>query len=221
MRLHPHVFAAVQMALAALLLAGFYMAAQNVIETFPVASISALNNLQPKPPDYFLDLSERKDVPDTNKVHAYVDYFEHLLADFPNLWDAYGILGYCYHYLHDDAKAKQYLKTAIQNYPDCFWNYYNLAVILINEGQYAQASDILKRGLSVAPVTTLKRLFTSPRVYLPLLEPDEKRALSYTFRHIQETYHSVFILVEVLNHINDRPQTAGLLKKLKLELYAF
>ena len=221
MKLKLLLFPAANILMGGFLLSVFFIAGQNVFQTFRVANIAALNYLQPQPTDYFLELYARQESPDKNKIHCYVDYYEHLLQVFPNLWDAYGILGYCFHYLNDDPQAIKFLKIAIQNYPDFFWNYYNLAAIYINESRYQEASDLLRKALGVPPMTNLKKMFTSPMVYLPLLVIDEEKSIVYTVGHIKQTYRSVFALAKILNQMGDSQEAREVMKKIKLELYAF
>jgi len=203
------------------LLSVFFIASQNVVQTFAVADIAALNNLQPQPTDYILELSIHQAAPDKNKIHCYVDYYEHLLRVFPNLGDAYGMLGYCYHYLNDDPKAIGFLKMAIEHDPDYFWNYYNLAAIYLNESRYQEAFGSLQKALNVPPMASLKSMFTSPMVYLPLLGPDEKKVLPYTVKHLKESYQSSFVLLQILNQTGNNKGSIEVMKKIKPELYAF
>jgi tetratricopeptide (TPR) repeat protein len=221
MHLKSLLFPTANILAALFLLSAFFIAGQNVIQTFAVANMAALNNLRPQPMDYFRELNTHRATPDKNKIRTYADYYEHLLQVFPNLWDAYGILGYCYHYLNDDPQAITFLKIAVKNYPDYFWNYYNLAAIYINESRYQEASGVLRKALSLPPVSSLKSMFTSRFVYLPLLETDEKRTLEDTAKHLYKMYRSSFVLVQVFNQAGNNEEARDVMKKLRLELYAF
>jgi tetratricopeptide (TPR) repeat protein len=206
---------------ACFLSAAFWMAGSNVAATFPVARMAALNNLQPQPADYFLTLNNADAQPDRNKVLCYVDYYQYLLRVFPNLWDAYGMLGYCYHYLGDDARAVAYLKTAIQNYPNYFWNYYNLAAIYIRQSNDEAAIDLLKQALLVPPVTTVRRLYDSHWVYLPFLADDQKKSLAYVTKHLTEGYRTSLFLAQAVSQVYGHQGADDLVKKINPELYAF
>ncbi len=211
----------VNIPISVFLIAVFCLAAQNVIETFPVAQMTALNYLKPYPIDYFWQLNIHQAPLDKNKVRYYADYYEHLLDTFPSLRDAYGLLGYCYHYLGDDPKAIKFLKTAIQYDPDYFWNYYNLAIIYIRGAHYRQASDLLQGAVKVDPVKSLKSLFSSQFVYLPLLGEDPSKALAQDSQHLKKTYEMSFILIRILNQAQYRNQLPVLMDRLHLEPYAF
>lgn len=221
MRLKSFLFPTVNILVALSLLSAFFIAGQNIIQTFTVASMAALNNLRPQPIDYFWELNTHRATLDKNKIRYYADYYEHLLQVFPNLWDVYGILGYCYHYLNDDPRAIKFLEIAVKNYPDYFWNYYNLAAIYINESRYQEASGVLRKALSLPPMGSLKSMLASKFVYLPLLGPIEKKALEDTEKHLYEMYRSTFVLAQILNQAEGREEIREMMKKLKLELYAF
>jgi len=207
--------------IAVFLLIAFLKAAQNVAQTFMVASMSALTNLQPQPYDYFLELSIHQQEPDKNKIHCYVDYYEHLLEIFPSLWEAYGMLGYCYHYLGDEEKAIKYLNFAINHCPEIFWNYYNLAAIYIEKHRYDEASALLQKARRISPATSLKRFFSSQMIYLPLLVPDEKKAISYAASHFQEGFQVSGMIEDIINHLGNSQKAQEAIKQFQPKLYAF
>jgi len=206
---------------AIFLLSAFFIAGQNIAQTFAVADMTALNILKPQQMDYLWKFNTHQAALNKHKIHFYKDYYGHLLKVFPSLWDAYGVLGYCYHYLDDDTKAIESLKMAIQKDPDYFWNYYDLAAIDINESRYQEASSLLQKALRVDPMTSLKRTFTSQWVYLPLLPPDVKGDFAITASHLQKTLQTCFLLTRLLNQAQDNKAVQGALKKIDLELYAF
>jgi len=207
--------------LALFLLCVFFAAGKNVVQTFAVADMAALNNLVPQPMDYLWELNTRREAPDRNKIRIYADYYEHLIHVFPSLWDAYGVLGYCYHYLNDDPKAIKYLTMAIKEHPDNFWNYYNLAAIDINGSRYHEALGTLRTALGLPAISSIKRIFTSQYVYLPLLEPGDKEALGLCAKHLNEMYKSAFVIAQILNQAAVNNEAQEMMRKIKPELYAF
>jgi len=221
MRLRSIIFPTVNILIALALASVFFIAGQNIVQTFAVADMAALNNLQPQPADYLWKVNIEHAALDRNKVRIYADYYEHLLKVFPNLGDAYGILGYCYHYLNDDTQAISSLKTAINEYPDYFWNYYDLAAIYINEARYQEASLLFQKALSLSPMTSIKRMFTSQFVYLPLLGTDIKGALQFSAKHLNDTYRSCFVLEQILLRSQRSQNTQEVFRNIKPELYAF
>ena len=204
-----------------LLLTAFFEAGTNIVQTFPVANMAALNNLAPQPMDYFWQLNMNGAAVDKNKIRYYADYYEHLLQVFPGLRDVYGLLGYSYHYLNNDPKAIDYLNKAIAYDPDYFWNYYNLGVIYINESRYKQAADVLQKGMKIEPMVSFKRLFTSQMVYLPLLKVDDKKTVIVLAQHLKETYQSSLVIIKLLTNSLYANQMPDLMKRINPELYAF
>jgi tetratricopeptide (TPR) repeat protein len=208
--------------LVALFLSGLFVAAgQNVAQTFPVAGMAALNNLVPQPAGYIWELNTRQAVFDKNKIRLYADYYEHLIRVFPGLWDAYSMLGYCYHYLGDDPRAIRYLTIAVKGGPDNFWDHYDLAAIYIDESRDQEALGELHTALSLPPVTTLKRIFSSQFVYLLLLEPGDKGAFTYLAKHLNDVYKSSFLIAQIIDQAPNSKEAFEMMKKIKPELYAF
>ena len=215
------VFPGANILIGIFLLAIFFIAGQNIAQTFTVANMTALNNLRPNPINYFWELNIRKAPLERNKIRYYTDYYEHLLQVFPSIRDAYGLLGYCYHYLNDDPKAIRFLKMANRYYPDYFWNYYNLAVIYINESRYQEASELLQKALKVDPMTSLKNMFASQMVYWPLLEKGEKKVVVVASLHLKEAYQTSFVLMKILNQTVYQKEMPAIMKRIHPELYAF
>jgi len=219
--LNSTFFKAVNILIAFLLLAVFFIAGQNTIETFKVARMSAMSNLVPQDMDYLWELNIHQAPLDRGKIHLVVDYYEQLLKVFPSLWEIDGILGYCYHELNDDPKAIQYLKIAVQNYPNYFWNYYNLAVIYIHESRYEEAADLLQKALTLDPAKSIKNMVSSTYGYWPLLEGHQQEISKASTNHLKDFYHLSGILEILLDRTIGNPQGQEKIKELHLELYAF
>ncbi len=215
------LFPAANIILALFLLVIFYRAAQNVSQTFVVADMTAINNLRPDPINYISDLNFHRASLDTNRIRYFADYYEHLLRVFPGMRDAYGLLGYLYHYLKDDPKAIEYLKKGIGFYPDYFWNYYDLAVIYMDESRYEQADVLLRQAMLVEPKASFKRMLTSSWIYLPLLGSNESQIVTDGARHLGLMYKTSFILDQILRHVQDRQKLQAMIGKMHPEVYAF
>lgn len=204
-----------------LFISSFFIASQNIKQTIRVADMAALTNLQPQPVNYFWELNINHAPFDRNKIRYYADYYEHLLEVFPSLWETYGLLGYCYHYLNNDPKAIKFLQIAIQRYPDYFWNYYNLAAIYINESRYQEAYDLLGEASNLNPMTSVKQMVTSHYVYSPLLGANEREVFIDSAKHLKEFYLVAISLEQIISHASSSAQAQAALSKLHLELYAF
>ena len=205
------------------LLYSFFITAKFVVQDFTYANMSALNYLKPHPIGYLWDLTFLADNPvvDKNKIRCYLDYYEELLKLFPCLWEDYGVLGYCYFYLGEQDKAIEFLKRGITLSPHCFVNYYNLAMIYIQQSHYHQAADLLHRGLNEPAVKTLTFLTNSQMVYLPLVEAHLKSESGLLAQHIYQIYQSAFFMEEKLNQIDGNDVLKQLVNKIASRLYAF
>jgi len=213
---------AINILVAIFLLSLFFIAGQNVVQTFTVANTAALNNLKPEPMDYFWELNIHHAALDRNKIRTYADYYEHLLQVYPFLWDAYGVVGYCYHYLNDDPKAIKFLKIAIQHDPEYFWNYYNLAIIYFNESRYQDTASLLQEAFKISPKVSFYRMFKSEYVYVPLLSgPNEKIVFEDAATHLREVYQSSVVLMQILNQSKNSQEQQEALGRLNPVLYAF
>jgi tetratricopeptide (TPR) repeat protein len=207
--------------LAFFLLGIFFVSGQNITQTFKVASMTALVNLKPQPIEYLWQVNNGQAPIETNKIRCYADLYEHMLQVFPDLWEAYSVLGYCYHYLGNDAKAIEYLKTAIAHEPLYAWNYYNLATIYLNEGRYDEALAVYEELQTTIPKDTLRIIFNSQWVYLPLVEVGGKDALALSAQHLKRFYRGSFAIMELLQQRENNKGVDEMLKKIKMELHAF
>ncbi len=215
------LFPTVNIILAFFLLSAFFIAGRSVLQTIPFAYISASNYLSPRPMDYFWEVNINQAPIDRDQIRYYRDYYEYLLQVFPSLRDAYGILGYCYYYLGDDARAIDYLEKAIASNPIYPWNYYNLAAMDINKSRYQEAAALLQKLQLLDPQKSLERMFASQFVYAPLLQAGGKDSIGATARHLKILYKASFDLLRILNQMAYRKDLEGLIKKVKLVPYAF
>ena len=220
-RLKVFLFPAVNIFLGLFLLSVFYIAGQSVVQTLPVARMSALKYLEPRPLDYFWNLSFRDGNINKSLMRYYADYYEHLLEAYPGVREAYGILGYCYHHLGEDDKAIVYLNKAIAYNPHFIWNYYNLAAININHSRYQDAFDLFQKARSLDIHESLLMELVSPVVYTPLLSAGGRDARQAVQRHLQMCSKVSGEFVQILNQMPTTKNLEQDLKKLKLELYAF
>jgi tetratricopeptide (TPR) repeat protein len=219
--LKTFLFPAANILLFIFLLTAFFMAGQNVLEVFPAAPMAALNYLQPQPLDYLWELNNYEAPMDINKIRYYKDYFEHLIQVFPSLRDAYGLIGYCYHYLGDDTQAIDDLQKAIAANPIYTWNYYNLALIYIDQYRYREASSLLEKLQLLDAQKSIKRMFASKYVYEPLLGNNDQDALAPVVQHLKISYRVSFVLANALDQMPVREDARAAVKRMKLELHAF
>ncbi|MDE2027721.1 MAG: hypothetical protein KGK03_07610 [Candidatus Omnitrophica bacterium] len=219
--LKTFLFPLLNILLGILMLCVFFTYGRNVVRTFKLARMSAVGRLMPSSMDYFWKLNIGHAPIDKPKIRYYADFYENMLKAYPALTDAYGILGCCYHYLGDDAKASDYLDKAIFYDPLYSWNYYNLAVLDIRRSRYQEAADLLQRMLHLDPTKSLERLYASQYVYDALLKAGGKGMVPATVEHLKTSYMAAMELVRLINQSASDKQALAVIKKMDLELYAF
>ena len=219
--LKTFLFPAVNILLGIFLLGAFFTASLNVVETIPVAQMSALRYLTPQPIDYLWKFNYDQAPLDINMFRSYRDYFKYMIKVFPSLRDAYGMLGYCYHYLGDDVTAIDYFKKAIIYNPNYSWDYYDLAIIYFNESRYNEGFDLLTRMQRVDPQNSLRIMFTSQSVDLPIIGSTSKEVLKASTQHLQSSYAISSFLLNGLDHATSRDSIEKIITDMKLKVYAF
>ncbi len=188
----------------------FFTFSSNIIRFLPFVHKSALEYLKPNPMDYFWKLNIQNAPVDENQIRYYENYYRNLKSLYPQLKEADGILGYCAYQLGDLKTALKLLQQAIDNNPGYFWNYYNLAIVYATNKQYQNAVEILQRALALNPQESLRFIFTSEAVYLPLTAYAKEQAIPDLARHLQWGYKQVANMLMSLGN-----------KEIKLTAYAF
>ncbi|MCC6759455.1 MAG: tetratricopeptide repeat protein, partial [Candidatus Omnitrophica bacterium] len=90
-----------------------------------------------------------------SQLEKYLRYFQLVSKDEPSRADAHAMMGYCYFYLGDSAKAAAEYRTAAGLDPQVFSFHYNLAVIAFLDGQHEQALSGFKAALTTNPSDNL------------------------------------------------------------------
>ena len=106
---------------------------------------------------YLIRLGEgQDDVPlDEAALKSYVRYYERVVQYMPHLDDAHGMLGFCYFYLGQPAKAlKEYEKAGVLN-PHFFFFQYNLGAIHFLNEDYATAAKYFENARQKKAEVTL------------------------------------------------------------------
>jgi len=125
---------------------------------------TTLSRLTP-PIDYFNEFVDRQDHYDHFKLMDCIYYHKAVAQFYPiQKSESYGMLGFCYERLGQQAQAVDSYKQAIAANPDYFWPYYDLGVIFYNQAKYAQAEDYFHQAIARDPVRTIVLLNRS-KVY--------------------------------------------------------
>jgi tetratricopeptide (TPR) repeat protein len=213
------LFPAVNVLIALLMAAVLLACAKSVIQTFPVAHMSALRTLKPVPMDYFWKIGMENAPIDKARISYYKDYYKNFLQVYPMLQDVNGILGCCYYYLGNESKAARYFKKAVEMDPLYSWNYYDLAVLDIRQDRYRQAASLLEKMLGLDPSKSIQKMFSY--VYYPLLEPGGKQMFKKSVAHLKMSYMMGLELLGLIHQIPDKPEAGRVLKEMDLQIYAF
>jgi len=211
------LFLAVNIVIGLSLIAAFTLSARHIMRTVHMARFVGLGPLKPEPMDYFFQIDLHHAALDKNKVRYYADYYENLLQVFPTMIDAYGILGYCYHYLGDDLKAKEFFKKAVEGGSNYFWFTYDLAVLYIIDRDYHAGMELLRKALQIDPQVSLKSL-TSQTINPLLPQPFPVNDIA---AHLGQGYKQSSILYNLLNLSQSQSRAADIIKKLELDIYVF
>jgi len=119
---------------------------------------------------YLLEMERRGIYPNKTALREFKDYFQLVVDTFPGQSDSYSMLGYCQYYLgHKNEAIKDYTSSCQSN-PVFFGNYYNLAVIYFNKGEFLQSAKLIQQALSLPLQSTAQSLLSSNRVYILILE---------------------------------------------------
>jgi tetratricopeptide (TPR) repeat protein len=212
------LFQAANVLIGLLLVIGFMIGISRILQTIRPARFYSMGALKPQPMDYLWQIDIQHAPIDKNLIRYYADYYENLLQVFPQLADAYGVLGYCFHYLGNDLKAKEFFKKAIDGDPSYFWYYYDLAILYIHEHHYPASLELLGHAIQINPQTNIKALVTSPALF-PLWPSGSP--LNDFLSHFGEGYNRSLFLIKILDPALPKAKAEGILKQLKLELYLF
>ena len=216
--LKTFLFPAANIIVGLLLISCFTFIISHILQSVRMARFVGLETLKPTPTNYLWETNMRGAAIDKNLIRYWADYYENLLQVFPEFADAYGILGYCYHYLGNDLKAESLFKKAIDGKPDYFWYSYDLAILYIKDRHYHESQALLQKAIQLDPQASLKGLVSSAILYR-LLPPGT--SLQDIAMHIGQAYKQSFFLLKVFNPTLTQGKADDIMKQLKLELYVF
>jgi tetratricopeptide (TPR) repeat protein len=131
--------------------------------------------------------------------------------------DAYGVLGYCYHYLGNDLKAKEFFNKAIDGGSNYFWYSYDLAVLNIKDHNYHAGMALLTKALHIDPQASFKS-FLSGAINPLLPQPLPVKDIEW---HLGQGYKQCSILLNILNLAIAQGRADDFSNQLKLDIYVF
>lgn len=218
MRLKNLLFQAANALIGLLLIIIFSVGINHILQTIRPARFFSMGALKPQPMDYIWKINIQHAPVDKNLIRYYADYYENFLQVFPQSADAHGMLGFCYHYLGNDQKAKESFKRAILGDPDYFWYYYDLAILNINDHDYPASLELLLHAIQLKPQTYIQVLAASSALVPLLPSPPPLHDLIV---HLDQGYKQSFLLLKILDPALPKGRREDILKQMTLELYVF
>lgn len=108
--------------------------------------------------------------PEPQALFPFIAYYRTLTEVLPKpvSADAHAMLGFCYfHQGKTDEALANYTRSLEQN-PVFLSTYFNLALLHVRAGNYAQASELISRMMTLTPELTL-RIIASSKIYTDIL----------------------------------------------------
>ena len=131
-------------------------------------------------------------------LREYVDYFNLVSEAMPDNNEALFMLGYLYQITGDKTKAQGLLTKACQQNPPFFFTEFNLALVLFEQGNYAQSTEVLKKALLITPDVTLNRMMNSIVYRQIFASMDNKQDI---ITGLRRAYRDAYVLlIESLSH---------------------
>ena len=115
----------------------------------------------------------------------------------------YDILGEIYARLGDRSQAIDYYQKSVDLNPYFFWSQYNLGVLYIHSGQYAQASEHLKKALQSKPEIAVT-VFSQSKIYQQLFArmDDPNIQLQQGLELGYKDCYKLLVLANKLQHVD-------------------
>ena len=91
----------------------------------------------------------------------YVKYYEKVVEVFPQIPENYSLLGYCYFMAGEKGMAIKAFQKAIELNSVNFWVFYDLAIILREQGDYRQSIFLLLKAVALTPDNVVKGILSA------------------------------------------------------------
>lgn len=96
-----------------------------------------------------------------DQLAPYMRYYEKVIEFYPEIAEAYALLGYCYFHQGDSYTALEYFQKAHHLQPYSFWTNYNLGILYWKQQNMAKTIEHLSIAAKIPLPVTLKKIHTS------------------------------------------------------------
>ena len=154
---------------------------------------------------YLLELQETKEKVDVGKINQLIDYYQGVVAYFPERADGYSILGFCYFHEGNINEAIENFIKSIEINSDVIWFYYNLGQIYFHLGEYQKALQWFNQGIRTKPQRTLDFIASSKEIYWPIIGNNGNfmKLKPRLLRGYKETYQWAVMSLVKLNQYSE------------------
>jgi len=122
----------------------------------------------------------------------YFNYFHLVTKAMPDNAQGQLMLGYLYEITGDKKEARIFLKKAYLLDPLFFFTAFDLALVLFEQGEYAQSAGLLQKALAMAPDSTLQKMMSSIIYRQILSSMKDGRDIVFS---LQQAYHDAYVLL--------------------------
>lgn len=123
-----------------------------------------------------------------------VQYYQTISDYVPDIAEAQHLLGACHYLLGQTQQALTSQQKAVVLEPRFFWAWYNLGLMLYQQGEFSQSGRAFQQALRVSPVETM-RIVRSSKIYVEILR-SAQAAESLTMGQLENGYRKAALFLQ-------------------------
>jgi len=135
-------------------------------------AVIATINLDQLMPDFqqLLILNENAAFLNPAVLTPHIRYYRKIIEYYPELGEAYALLGFCHYHRGNIPEAIAELRHATESLSGLFWPHYNLGVIYLKGGDRKKAADSFQSALNT-PFDFTLLVITHSKIYQEIFRP--------------------------------------------------
>ncbi len=184
--------------------------------------VRTLNNLMPASYAPLIAVSYKGEPMDSRQWRRYGNYYREVIRFYPDMAEAYALLGFCYFYRGHPDKARTFYEQAYQRDPRFFWFPYQLGVLAMKAGRYEEAAGWFGRAARQPSLRyTLAVLKRGSVIYTPIMNEAVSRLGISPGARIQEAYQTAQKIRWLIEQkkVRDKRVLQRIAEMLRLEPY--